>query len=65
MGNYFIGNARVGLAKGRWQGVLNINNLTNEHGNTFAYGNPFSLGSAGQITTPRPRTIGLTLNWSN
>jgi len=64
MGNYQLMNVRVGLLTGDWQTILFAENLTNDRGNTFAFGNPFSLAFERQITPPRPRTIGLSLVWA-
>ena len=54
----------------RFQGVLHtpalsasllVTNPANNRGDTFAFGNPFSLGSESQATPLRPRTVRLTL----
>jgi outer membrane receptor protein involved in Fe transport len=45
----------------RWSAGVFITNPTNDHGDTFAYGNPFSFGEVRQVTPQRPRTIGLRL----
>jgi iron complex outermembrane receptor protein len=64
MGNYQLMNLRLGLMWQSWQAILFAENLTNERGNTFAFGNPFSLAFERQITPPRPRTVGLSLTWA-
>ena len=64
MGNYQLINLRLGLQRRNWQAILFAENLTNDRGNTFAFGNPFSLQFERQITPPRPRTIGLSLTWA-
>jgi len=64
MGNYQLTNVRFGLGQGHWQAVLFAENLTNDRGNTFAFGNPFSLPFEPQITPPRPRTIGISFTWA-
>ena len=38
-----------------------VDNPANSVGNTFAYGNPFSLRRASQVTPQRPRTAGVEL----
>jgi iron complex outermembrane receptor protein len=38
---------------------LYVDNLLNSHGDTLAFGNPFSLRLGGQTTPQRPRTAGL------
>jgi outer membrane receptor protein involved in Fe transport len=64
MGGYHLTNIRIGLARGQWQLIAFADNVANESKNTFAFGNPFDFGAANQITPPRPRTIGLSLSWS-
>lgn len=59
MGKYHLGNMRVGWTHGIWQVRLFLDNVWDSRGNTFAFGNPFSLGSTRQVTPPRPRTLGL------
>ena len=65
MGGYRVLNARTGLANGRWELALFADNLTDDRGNTFAFGNPFDLARSPQVTPPRPRTFGLSLTWSH
>lgn len=64
MGNYHLANLRLGLDRGPWEITLFVNNVTNDHGNTFAFGNPFSFGLERQITPPRARTYGLSIAWN-
>jgi outer membrane receptor protein involved in Fe transport len=64
MGGYHLTNARIGFARGPWQLVIFADNIANERKNTFAFGNPFDFATTNQITPPRPRTIGLSLSWS-
>lgn len=64
MGNYQLMNLRLGILRGHWQAIVFAENLTNDRGNTFAFGNPFSLPFERQITPPRPRTIGISLDWN-
>jgi outer membrane receptor protein involved in Fe transport len=59
MGGYATGRLAIGLATPRWRTTLALDNPTNERGDTFAYGNPFSLRSTDQVTPLRPRTISL------
>ena len=42
--------------------VLLEQRVTDETGNTFAYGNPFSRARATQATPLRPRTFGLAVS---
>ena len=64
MGNYRLLNVRLGWMRGHWQAVLFADNLTGDVQNTFAFGNPFNIETERQITPPRPRTIGLSLVWT-
>jgi iron complex outermembrane receptor protein len=59
MGGYATGRLAVGLAAPRWRATLALDNPTAARGDTFAYGNPFSLRSSDQVTPLRPRTLSL------
>lgn len=59
MGGYATGRIAVGLAAPRWRATLALDNPTDARGDTFAYGNPFSLRSTDQVTPLRPRTLSL------
>ncbi|MET3665751.1 TonB-dependent receptor [Caulobacter sp. 1776] len=61
MGGYATGRLAVGLAAQRWRTTLALDNPTNARGDTFAYGNPFSLRSTDQVTPLRPRTLSLSV----
>ncbi|KQY92301.1 TonB-dependent receptor [Caulobacter sp. Root1455] len=61
MGDYATGRLAVGLATPRWRSTLALDNPTNARGDTFAYGNPFSLRSTDQVTPLRPRTLSLSV----
>ncbi|WP_411291480.1 TonB-dependent receptor [Sphingorhabdus sp.] len=47
------------LDAGLWQISLDATNLLDLAGNSFSYGNPFSVGLGKQITPLRPRTVRL------
>jgi outer membrane receptor protein involved in Fe transport len=64
MGNYTIGNLRLGIDRDGWQGTLFVNNVTNQRANTFAFGNPFIPATITQSTPLRPRTIGVEVTAS-
>lgn len=49
----------AGLGGDRWRADLVLSNPANDHGDTFAYGNPFSFGQVKQVTPQRPRTLSL------
>ncbi|ALL14794.1 TonB-dependent receptor [Caulobacter henricii] len=61
MGSYGSGRLALGLAAPRWRLTAALDNPANARGDTFAYGNPFTLRRTHQITPPRPRTLSLTL----
>lgn len=60
MGSYANGRLALSLAAPRWRLTAALDNPTNESGDTFAYGNPFALRAATQVTPPRPRTVSIT-----
>ncbi|WP_374471113.1 TonB-dependent receptor [Phenylobacterium sp.] len=68
MGDYLQARLAAEVASDRWSAGVFVSNPTNEAGDTYAYGNPFIVGSsanaptAQQLVTPqRPRTIGVRL----
>lgn len=64
MGGYATVRVSAGVQTDHWRVVGFINNLTDDRGDTFAYGNPFTLRLFGQVTPQRPRTIGVTVSRS-
>jgi outer membrane receptor protein involved in Fe transport len=56
MGNYGVGRVAADLAKGPWRFQLYLDNIADERGDTFAFGNPFMADP--QATPLRPRTLG-------
>ena len=64
MGDYFTDRLSAELTSGRWSGSLFVDNATDSTGDTFAFGNPFSLGQVPQTTPQRPRTVGIRLSVS-
>lgn len=64
MGDYGTGRVAATLAADRWKLTLAVDNPTDSRGDTFAYGNPFTLRSTRQVTPLRPRTVSLTLKVS-
>jgi outer membrane receptor protein involved in Fe transport len=60
MGGYAVGRLEAEIGDGRRSLSCFVDNLTDETGNTFAFGNPFRQGVA-QSTPLRPRSVGLTL----
>ena len=61
MGDYIDARLAGSLATDRWSLTLAVSNPTNSRGDTFAYGNPFTLRATPQLTPQRPATVGLTL----
>jgi outer membrane receptor protein involved in Fe transport len=62
MGGYATGRMSTSLASGDWRLVGYVDNVTDERGNTFAFGNPFSRARTAQEIPLRPRTFGLALS---
>ena len=61
MGHYLRAKLSAEVAAGAWSAGVFVSNPTNDTGDTFAYGNPFSFGKIRQVTPQRPRTVGLRL----
>ncbi|CAN5706970.1 N/A [soil metagenome] len=64
MGDYAIGRISGSLVADRWRVSLAVDNLADSRGDTFAYGNPFTLRTTRQLTPLPPRTISLALRMS-
>ena len=62
MGGYGSGRLGAALSGEAWRLTAFIDNVTDETGNTFAFGNPFSRARATQATPLRPRTVGLGIS---
>ena len=60
MGDYIDGRLAGGLVTDRWTLTLAITNPANSRGDTFAYGNPFTLRLTPQATPQRPATAAIT-----
>jgi outer membrane receptor protein involved in Fe transport len=61
-GNYLTTDAAARVDLGRFGISLNIANLTDIRGNSFAFGNPFTLSQGNQVTPLRPRSIRLGID---
>ena len=61
MGHYLDGRLQSVFKTPGYSIGLLISNPANNRGNTFAFGNPFSLGEGSQATPLRPRTVRLTV----
>lgn len=64
MGGYASGRVAAALSTVDWRLTAYVDNVADERGNTFAYGNPFSRARATQATPLRPRTVGLSVGRS-
>lgn len=65
MGDYALADADLLLRKGAWGVRLSGSNLFDCKADSFAFGNPFSLGNGQQYTPLRPRqwTVSFTKSW--
>ena len=61
MGSYASARLAIGVAAQRWRLTAALENPANVSGDTFAYGNPFTVRTARQITPPHPRSVSITL----
>ena len=61
MGGYGEVRLRVGVRSSRLRFSLFATNLADSRGNTFAYGNPFTVRATPQPTPQRPRTVGVNV----
>lgn len=55
---------RIGVFNDQWRLSAYVTNITDTKSNTYAFGNPFSLGRISQAIPVRPATAGATLSWS-
>jgi iron complex outermembrane receptor protein len=65
MGKYAVVAANSEMARDDWTLGIRIDNLFDVKGDSFAFGNPFSIRSGPQYTPLRPRTLTLSVarNW--
>lgn len=61
MGGYGEGRIMASVRGGPWQVQAYVANVTDESGNTFAFGNPFSRSRSRQETPLPPRAFGLAI----
>ncbi len=61
---YQTANIRIGVFDEHWRLSAYVTNITNTKSNTFAFGNPFSLGRIAQAIPVRPLTVGMTATWT-
>jgi len=61
MGDYVSARAGVTLSAPRWALSVAVDNMFDGAGDTFAYGNPFTLKRLRQTTPQTPRTVSIGL----
>ncbi len=61
MGKYGVMAAHGELSHGRWTLAARFDNLLDVRGDSFAFGNPFSIMDGRQYTPVRPRTMTLSI----
>lgn len=61
-GKYFVAGAGARIDFGRFAVSLDLANIGDARGNTFAFGNPFGLTQRNQVTPLRPRTLRLGID---
>jgi iron complex outermembrane receptor protein len=59
MGGYASARVAAALSRAAWRLTAYVDNVGDERGNTFAFGNPFSRARFTQATPLRPRTVGV------
>ncbi|TPG21722.1 TonB-dependent receptor [Sphingomonas koreensis] len=63
MGNYAVFAISSSATMGRWSVTARLDNLFDTAGDSFAFGNPFSIRDAPQFTPLRPRTMVVSLGF--
>jgi outer membrane receptor protein involved in Fe transport len=61
MGNYAVASAHAELSRDAWTLGAHMDNLFDVRGDSFAFGNPFSIRAVPQYTPLRPRTLMLSV----
>ena len=64
MGDYWATRLAVGLKAPDWRVGLYLDNALDDRGDTFAFGNPFTVRGQRHDTPQRPLTLGISLDWS-
>ncbi len=64
MGNYAVVALNGGLYRLGWSFTGRVDNVFDIKGDSFAFGNPFSIRNGPQYTPLRPRTLTLTMGYS-
>ncbi|ARR52200.1 TonB-dependent receptor [Rhizorhabdus wittichii DC-6] len=61
MGGYWTADAGLVVAPADWRVALTVSNLFDGRGDSFGFGNPFSLRQFDQHTPVRPRTVSIRI----
>lgn len=64
MGDYQTARLAAAVSAQNWRLSLAVDNPANQRGDTFAFGNPFTLRTQPQVTPQHPREITLSLHIS-
>lgn len=64
MGDYVRADLALQLQRGPVAVTLQLSNLLNSRADTFAFGNPFAIGTVPQFTPLQPRTLTLGVTYS-
>lgn len=64
MGDYVTGRLAASLGRRHWRLQFSLDNPLNARGDTFAYGNPFTVRTTQQVTPLRPLTARLSVHVS-
>lgn len=62
--DYIVLSAHSEFTSGRWTAAIKLDNLLDIQGDSFAFGNPFSVRQRRQFTPIRPRYVSLSLTRS-
>lgn len=62
MGDYWTSGLDAGVDFPAWSLSARIDNLLGQHGDTFAYGNPFLVGRVGVTTPQRQRSVSIQIS---
>ncbi|WP_189338509.1 TonB-dependent receptor domain-containing protein [Sphingobium sp. SCG-1] len=65
MGNYAVLSSDLYLDKGPWTVAVRLDNALDIRGDSFSFGNPFSIRTQNQLTPLRPRglEVAITRRW--
>ena len=61
MGNYAVVDVGAGIGRPGWRASIAMTNILDGRGDSFGFGNPFSIRLGEQRTPIRPRTLTLRI----